>query len=367
LAAGSFRLPGECRVTLRWLLLIGLTVLITVPMALGGVPAALFLGPMAAAIAFAIAAGPLRVSNTLLVPAYGLLGCMIAKMLPAHGVSAATDWPVMAAGVVFVVAASGVIGWMVTRWRLLPGPTAIWGLSPGSATAMTIMSEDYGADSRLVAIMQYGRLILIAVCASAMAHTMGAGTGPGAASGPALADWFLPHDWTDFALSLALAVAAPIVGERLRLPAGGFLVPTIAGIAAIQTGMLTLDIPRGLLAAGYAVIAWRIGLRFTRPLLAYALRRLPVLLAAVGALLAVSAAMGAAMSLTLGIDPLTAYLATSPGGVDTAAIVAASTRVDLPFVMTMQMLRLIVVLVVGPLMARAMTRWAAGAEPQPEG
>jgi uncharacterized membrane protein AbrB (regulator of aidB expression) len=48
------------------------------------------------------------------------------------------------------------------------------------------------------------------------------------------------------------------------------------------------------------------------------------------------------------IDPLTAYLATSPGGVDAAAIIAASTKVDTPFVMAMQNVRMIVLLLVGP-------------------
>ena len=42
------------------------------------------------------------------------------------------------------------------------------------------------------------------------------------------------------------------------------------------------------------------------------------------------------------------YLATSPGGVDAAAIIAASTKVDTPFVMALQTIRVIVVLAVGP-------------------
>jgi membrane AbrB-like protein len=53
-----------------------------------------------------------------------------------------------------------------------------------------------------------------------------------------------------------------------------------------------------------------------------------------------------------GIDPLTAYLATSPGGVDSAAIIAASSKVDLPFVMSMQTARVLIVLFVGPVLSR---------------
>ncbi|HEX4327398.1 MAG TPA: AbrB family transcriptional regulator, partial [Burkholderiales bacterium] len=49
-----------------------------------------------------------------------------------------------------------------------------------------------------------------------------------------------------------------------------------------------------------------------------------------------------------GIDPLSAYLATSPGGVDAVAIIAASAKVNVSFVMSMQLARLIVVIVAGP-------------------
>jgi uncharacterized membrane protein AbrB (regulator of aidB expression) len=54
----------------------------------------------------------------------------------------------------------------------------------------------------------------------------------------------------------------------------------------------------------------------------------------------------------VGIDPLTAYLATSPGGMDSAAIVGASTKVDLSFVMALQTVRFMVVLLVGPALSR---------------
>ncbi len=58
-----------------------------------------------------------------------------------------------------------------------------------------------------------------------------------------------------------------------------------------------------------------------------------------------------------GIDPLTAYLATSPGGADSVAIIAASSgQVDLSFVMAMQTARLVVVLALGPFIARWLGR-----------
>lgn len=67
------------------------------------------------------------------------------------------------------------------------------------------------------------------------------------------------------------------------------------------------------------------------------------------------------LTLLLPVDMLTAYLATSPGGLDTVAIIAAGSRVDMSFVMAMQTLRLLTVLVTGPAMARFISRSASPA------
>ncbi len=57
-----------------------------------------------------------------------------------------------------------------------------------------------------------------------------------------------------------------------------------------------------------------------------------------------------------GIDPMTAYLATSPGGADSAAIIAMASNVDVAFVMAMQTTRLVLVLLIGPSLAGFIAR-----------
>jgi uncharacterized membrane protein AbrB (regulator of aidB expression) len=46
----------------------------------------------------------------------------------------------------------------------------------------------------------------------------------------------------------------------------------------------------------------------------------------------------------------------SPGGADSIAIIASSTKVDLPFVMAMQAARMVIVLLSGPTLARFIAR-----------
>ncbi len=115
-------------------------------------------------------------------------------------------------------------------------------------------------------------------------------------------------------------------------------------------------LPPVVLIASYALIGWTIGLRFNREVLAAAARALPQSLGAAALLMAFCGLLAWMLAAFLHIDPLAACLATSPGGVDAAAIIAASTKVDTTFVMALQIVRVVVLLIIGPHVAR----WAAG-------
>jgi membrane AbrB-like protein len=95
-----------------------------------------------------------------------------------------------------------------------------------------------------------------------------------------------------------------------------------------------------------------VGLGFTRAILKHARRALPQVLLAIFILIAVSGGLALILVRAAGIDPLTAYLATSPGGMDTVAIIAASSTADLSFVMALQTVRFAIVLFAGPPLAR---------------
>jgi membrane AbrB-like protein len=82
------------------------------------------------------------------------------------------------------------------------------------------------------------------------------------------------------------------------------------------------------------------------------MRALPAVFGSLVALIAACGAFAVLLVWLGGVDPLTAYLATSPGGADSVAIIAANSDVDLPFVMAMQAGRFLVVLATGPALAR---------------
>jgi hypothetical protein len=276
---------------------------------------------------------------------------MVAKMLPLSIAGELLGrWPVFVAGALSVIVASALLGLLLSRMKVLPGSTVVWGLSPGGATAMVVMAEAYGADAQLVAFMQYLRVVVVAATAAIVARLVGFNVGHSAAAQAAV--WFPPVAWVPLAETIALAVFGAVIGSLLRIQAGALLLPLVGAIVLSRFGLMTIELPRWLLTIAYALIGWRIGLRFTRPLLIYAAKALPKLIASTLVLVLFCAGLGALLVLFAGIDPLTAYLATSPGGADSVAIIAASSKVDASFVMAMQMARLLAVLVLGPGLAR---------------
>ena len=340
---------------MQWVLLLLLSALFVAIAEYLRLPAALLIGPMIAAIVVGVGESTIRVPRYPFVAAQSIIGCMIGHTIPLSIVEELIrDWPLFLMGVVSVIAATSVLGWLLARWNFLPGTTAIWGTSPGASTAMILMSEAYGADARLVAVMQYLRVVIVVIAASVVARIWTAkSAGP-----PPEIIWFPVLAWAPFLKTLALAAVGAVLATLLNIPAGALLLPLAAGMILQGLGWLTIELPPWLLAVSYALIGWSIGLRFTRPILMYAVRTLPQMLVSILSLIAICGVI-AAILVAAGIDPLTAYLATSPGGADSIAIIAASSNVDLQFVMAMQTARLVVVLLTSPSIARFIT-WQVG-------
>jgi membrane AbrB-like protein len=318
-------------------------------------PAALMLGPLFAAIGVAAAHGSIRVPVSTFVLAEAVIGCMIARafQLPMLA-EIVRNWPLFLGGIVSVLIVSSSLSWLLMRLKVLPGTTAIWGSFPGAAMVMTLMAEAYGEDVRLVAFMQYLRVVFVAVAASVVARFWF-----GAAGGVVHSAWFPPVAWQAFMATAAVAIFGAIVGPKLKLPAGALLLPLILGAALQDWGVLHIELPPWLLGISYALIGWTIGLRFTRPILVHVAQAFPRVAASTFSLIVICGGIGYVLARLAHVDPLSAYLATSPGGADSVAIIAAGSNVNLPFVMAMQTGRFILLLLIGPSLARIMAKRAA--------
>ncbi|MDB6086691.1 MAG: hypothetical protein JWN43_4572 [Gammaproteobacteria bacterium] len=348
--------------TAQWATLLATSAVATAVLVWIRLPAALMFGPMVAGISMVAGGSRLRVSGWAMSFSQAVLGLLIARSFTREIlIEFGRQWLLFLSVVFIIVIASAALGYVISKLRIMRGTTAVWGLLPGAAPVMILMAEAFGADEELVAFMQYMRVVLVAVTASIIARFW---VHVPAAPAASLAWWFPPTAWLPFAGTLAVIGSSFLATLAPRIPAGVLLAAlTVGGILHVG-GYSSLELPPWFLAMGYALLGWNVGLKFTRNVLAAAARALPQTFVSIAVLMGFCGALAALLVHLLGIDPLTAYLATSPGGADSVAVIAASTKVDSSFVMTLQTVRFLVILLVGPPISRYVAGVVGGAAPR---
>lgn len=315
-------------------------------------PAAFLVGPMLCAILFGVSGATIRMPHGVFVVAQAVVACLIASSLSPEFLPAfLANWPLLVGSVVITLAASSLLGWLISFWKILPGTTAVWGSAPGAASAMVLMAGAFGADQRLVAFMQYYRVVLVTAAAAIIAR-LWAGD-----AADIQTVWFPPIEAVPFAATVFVVIAGPFVGKLLRFASPQFI-GTLLVAFALHTGAgVDFQLPEWLLAASYGAVGLTIGLRFNRETISQIRRSLRQVTASILALIAICGLVAFLLAQFAGVDPQTAYLATSPGGMDSVAIIAAAADgVDLSFVMALQMLRFLIVLLMGPSLARLVAK-----------
>ena len=337
----------------RWAGLLALSVALTGLLELLAVPAAMLLGPMLAGIAFATRGKTVIVPRPCFLASQAVIGCLIARYFePGLLATLANDWPVFVGVTLAVFAASFALGYLLMRSGAVPGSAAIWGSAPGGAAPMVILADAHGADARLVAVITYMRVLTVVTVASVLLALVGDGQ---TAPDRPVALW-QSFDLAALGVTLLVVLASVAAGLALRIPAGPMVSAIVIGAVWNWWSDAALATPAPLLAAAYAFIGWRIGLTFSRDAVASAARSLPWIILSSLLLVVLCAGLGGFLVWQLGIDPVTAYLATSPGGLDSIAIIAVSTHSDTPLVMSLQAMRFLVALLLGPRVAMFLSR-----------
>ncbi|KQS68680.1 AbrB family transcriptional regulator [Modestobacter sp. Leaf380] len=269
----------------------------------------------------------------------------------------AADWLPVLLVTVGTLLISLVAGQVMALQRGVSRVTGAFSMIAGGASGITVMARELGADERMVAVLQYLRVLLIVVAMPVVAAVAfgasGADAGPAAAEGPG--------PWAGLLLTVVcIAVGIPL-GRLTRVPVASLLGPMLVAATLDLTGLSRgADVPAVLEGAGFLVIGLQVGLSFTRDSLRVVGRALPLALAIIVAVVLACAGLGWALTATADVDPLTAYLATTPGGLYAVLATASDSGADATFVLAVQVLRLFVMLLTAPLVSRLLLRGHRG-------
>lgn len=343
-------------VTKQWLYFWVLALLLGLLLEQASIPAALLLGLMLLGIVMVECGAKISVPKVCFKYSQGLVGCLIAHAVSVHVLlEIINDWQVMLLATLVTMLLSVIVGMLSVHFGGLPGATAAWGTSPGGASAMVAMAEDYGADTRVVATMQYIRVICVVLMMALVSHCL-AEPLPKELITMNHSIIHAQQNVVDLLITLSILIIG--VGLGHFIPAGYLLIPMVLGSICQLLGWVNLIIPHGLLMIGYAVMGGYIGLRFDKATLRYVMYAMPIMMATSMLLIILCAMSAFVVAWWLGVDYLSAYLATSPGGLDSLSIVAIEVHADVGLVVAMQTLRLFAVILIGPLLTKFIASFA---------
>jgi membrane AbrB-like protein len=224
----------------------------------------------------------------------------------------------------------------------------------GGASGIVTMASDLGADDRLVAFMQYMRVLVVVVLTPLLIALTGVHGGGHAPSPPAFGT---PRDWL---LTAGIAPVGAVAARRVNLPAGSLLGPMIIAGALTLAGV-DFAVPPAVQQVAYALIGLQVGLRFTVETIRQLGRLLVPVFVALIVLLVGCFGLAVLLHLTAPVSLRDAYLATTPGGLYAVLAIAFGANANTTFILAVQGLRLLVMVLLAPLAVRRL----AGAGRQP--
>ena len=322
------------------------------------VPGAWLFGPLAASAIFAVRGWcAVKFPNPVYIAGQCIIGTALGSgfsgrtlgVIPQHA-------GVFTFAVMFILATSLLNGWLLNRFTKLDAGTAFLGTMPGGAGAMAAMSDSLGADTRLVTAIQYLRLLIILASLALIAWLLKSHLPAHISDAtPVSATVFFqptPFVAWKFAALLGLALIGWIAGTKTRIPAGAFLVPTILYSVLAGCGINLGGWPMPLLATAYGIMGLQIGGRFHPSTIGLIKSVILPVIGTTLLLLAGSFVLAILVEHLMNISLVSAYLAATPGGLDSVAAVATDLRVDTTVVISMHLVRLLCVLLFGPWIVR---------------
>jgi membrane AbrB-like protein len=318
-----------------------------------GLPSSYLFGALLVGIAAALLAPDrMAIPQPAFTGALAVAGVVLGTLLDSSSLDAIGDsWLPLALVTGATLAISLAAGAALARLTSLDLPTATLGMVAGGASGIVGISGELGADDRLVAFMQYLRVLLIVLLTPVLVAIAfpGDGTHAATAAEPVLGD---TRGWL---LMLASGGAGAALGAAVRFPAASLLGPMVlAAILSLGVPGGEFEVPPLAQELAFSLIGLQVGLKFTVDTIRLLGRLLlPVIVGVLG-VLAACAVLALLLDVTSAVSFRDAYLATTPGGLYAVLAVALGADANAGFILAAQGLRLIVMVALAPVVVRWM-------------
>lgn len=312
------------------------------------------LGAMTATTAASLAGLPVQVPMALRAVMIAVLGLMLGSAFTPDILDHVGRWTVsLGALAVYIV----IVTALVTQYfrRLGHGmATSYFSAAPGGLNEMVLTGAAMGGDERVISLTHSLRILMIVFTVPVWFRLFGGYQPPAMASMVGgLADLGL----VDAGWLAATALLGTWMGRLIRLPAPALTGSMVLSGASHLAGLTTSAPPAELVALAQVITGAAIGCRFA----GLPVRRLgPIALTAMGStaiMLGTGTAATAILATLSGLPATALLLAFVPGGLAEMCLISLALGVDVAFVSTHHVVRILLVVILAPTLFRLARRW----------
>ena len=260
-------------------------------------------------------------------------------------------------GVIATLAITMAAGQLLRLSPLVNGPTAIFASIAGGASGVTAVAREMDADEAIVLSIQYLRVLFVLATVTLVAQIFGGNGSVGAVTGGA------GQSWANLGFTVVSIAVGLLLTRWLRFSASRLVVPMLIATGLSLGGVFpTPSVPTLILNLAYATTGLMVGLSLTRATVRQIARLMPLaflqlILGVVGC-----AVVGLVFARLAGVNALDGYLATTPGGLPAVTAIAIGSGASVGLVITMQLVRIFMSLLLAPVLGAYMRRYRTGPE-----
>lgn len=283
-----------------------------------------------------------------------IIGVGAGSLLDPDVVETVTDSPVIViAGVVGTLVVTMAAGQLLRFSPHVDGRTATYASIAGGSSGVTGIAREMGAEESIVSAVQYLRVVFVLATVPLIAPLVGSSGGSANGMGGELT-------WTNVGFAAGCVVVGLSAAHWLTFGASRLVIPMLLAAGVSLSGLLpSVAVPSAAMNVAYAITGLAVGFSFTRVAVRH-LRQMAWLVVVQMVLgVAACAGLGVALAMMMGIPAIDGYLATTPAGLPAVTAVAVGADADLGLIMTMQILRIFIALLMASVISALITRRGA--------
>ena len=308
-------------------------------------PLAWMIGAMVFTTGAALSGAPVRGSRRIRTIFIPVLGIMLGSSFTPETLGQVSSWvPSVVTMLLFVVIVVAVVGVFLHKAMGFGLVSAYFSATPGGLATMVVIGGEMGGDERRIGLTHSIRIMLTVLIIPLYFRIFEGYVPGGFGSLGSVVDLSL----RDAAMLVSCMLGYPLF-KVLRLPSAQILGPMTLSAIIHVTGLTTAKPPVEIVNIAQVVIGTGIGARFVD---VSVVRLYPVMMAAAGGtvfMVGFAALAALALEALTGLPFAAIWLAFAPGGVAEMTLISLALGIDVAFVSTHHLVRVVFMVIAAPL------------------